>query len=155
MWSFAVVLQPNSSPNSTLGHPTQLCTCCTLLDAGFSSTGAYDEGQGFPSEHFWGAGSCQQRYSIKKPALSGVAQWITEHQPGNQKVTSSIPAQGTCLSFRRGPQLGACERQPIDVSLTRRRFSPFFSLPSPLSKNKENKILKRNHITKLLQNKTI
>ena len=58
--------------------------------------------------------------------LTGVAQW-TECQPANQRVTSSIPSQGTCLGCRL-PHWGACERQShIDVSLS----------PSlPLSKNK-------------------
>ena len=58
-------------------------------------------------------------YDLKKErqALAGVAQWI-EHWPANQKVTSSIPSQGTCLGCGPGPQLGACKRQPIDVSLT-------------------------------------
>ena len=59
-----------------------------------------------------------------KLALAGVAQW-TEHQPANQRVTSLIPSQGTCLGCGPGLQKGACERQPhIDVSL--------LSLPSPL-----------------------
>ena len=50
--------------------------------------------------------------------------------PVNQKVASLIPIQGTCLGRRPGPRLGACERQPIDVSL-------------PLSL-KINKVLKTN-----------
>ena len=59
------------------------------------------------------------------PALAGVAQWI-EHQPKNQKVTGSIPSQGTCLCWGPGPWLGACERQPhIDASL------PLFFLSFP------------------------
>ena len=48
--------------------------------------------------------------------LAGVAQWI-EHQPVNQKVTGLIPGQGTCLGCGPGSQLGASERQPINVSL--------------------------------------
>ena len=32
-------------------------------------------------------------------ALAGVAQWI-ECWPANQKVTGSIPSQGTCLGYR-------------------------------------------------------
>ena len=70
-------------------------------------------------------------------ALVGMAQWLV-----NQKVSSSIPRQGTCLSCGPGPQLGACERQLFDVSLP-------FSLPSPLSKNKINKTLKKKHITNI------
>ena len=58
-------------------------------------------------------------------ALAGVAQWI-EHQPVNQKVTGSIPSQGTCWCCRSGPQLGACRRQPVNVLL------PFFFPLSPL-----------------------
>ena len=50
------------------------------------------------------------------PTSEGVAQWL-EHWPVNQKVTSSIPSQGTCLSYGPGPQYGACEKQPTDVSL--------------------------------------
>ena len=36
-------------------------------------------------------------------ALAGVAQW-TECWPVNQRVTGSIPSQGTCLDFRPGPR---------------------------------------------------
>ena len=39
----------------------------------------------------------------KKRALAGVAQWI-ECGPTNQRVTSSIPSQGTCLGCGPGPQ---------------------------------------------------
>ena len=43
--------------------------------------------------------------SVKNKILSmaGVAQWI-EHMPANQRVTSLIPSQGTCLGCRSGPQ---------------------------------------------------
>ena len=45
----------------------------------------------------------------------------------NQRVTGSIPSQGTCLGCEPGPQWGPCERQPhIDISLP-------LSLPSQLS----------------------
>ena len=50
-----------------------------------------------------------------------------------QKVTGSIPSQGTCLGCEPGPQLGAYERQPITVSLTHWYFSPILSLFLPLS----------------------
>ena len=64
-------------------------------------------------------------------ALAGVGQWI-EHQPVNQRVTSSIPNQGTCLGCGRGPQHGASEKQPhTDVSL------PPFLLPFPILKIKK------------------
>ena len=68
---------------------------------------------------------------IKKTqsALAGVAQWI-ECRPTNQRVTGSIPSQGTHLGCGPGPHWRMHERQPhIDVSL------PLF-LSSPLSKNK-------------------
>ena len=38
-------------------------------------------------------------------ALAGVAQWI-EHWPVSQKVTGSIPCQGTCLGCRPVPIWG-------------------------------------------------
>ena len=40
---------------------------------------------------------------IGKIALAGEAQGI-ESWPANQRVTSLIPSQGTCLSCRPGPQ---------------------------------------------------
>ena len=65
-----------------------------------------------------------------------VAQCI-ECRPANQRVTSSIPSQGTCLVCRLGPQCRVHERQPhIDVSL------PLFLL-SFLSKNKLIKSFKK------------
>ena len=61
----------------------------------------------------------------KESALAGVAQWI-ECQPVNQRVTRSIPRQGTFLGCRPDPQQGAHERQPhTDVSL------PLFLPPFP------------------------
>ena len=75
--------------------------------------------------------------------MAGMTQWI-ECWPVNQKVTCSIPSEGTCLGNGPGPQLGAWERQLIDVfdaSLAHQCFS--FSLPSPLPKNKVNKIFKK------------
>ena len=61
-------------------------------------------------------------------ALADVAQWI-EYWPANQRVTSLIPSQGTCLGYGPGPQLGAYERQPHnDVSLP--LFLPPFPSPS-------------------------
>ena len=38
-----------------------------------------------------------------KTHLAGVAQLI-EHGPAKQRVTGSIPSQGTCLGFRPDPQ---------------------------------------------------
>ena len=57
--------------------------------------------------------------------MAGVAQWI-EHGPVNQRVTGSIPSQGTSLGCGPGPLWEARERQPhIDVSLL------LFLLPLP------------------------
>ena len=59
---------------------------------------------------------------ILKNLKIALAQWI-DCQPVNQRVTSSIPSQGTGLGCRYGPHLGAGERPPImdlshiDVSL--------------------------------------
>ena len=52
----------------------------------------------------------------KKKALAGVVHWVG-CQIVNQKIASSIPSWGTCLGCGLGPWLGACERQPTDVSL--------------------------------------
>ena len=50
----------------------------------------------------------EQRVNMKlkrkeELALAGVAQWI-ELRPANQRVTSSILSQGTCLDCGPGPQ---------------------------------------------------
>ena len=51
----------------------------------------------------------QQRLNGKKEeiknfiVLDGVVQWI-ECGPAKQKVSGSIPSQGTCLGFRPSPQ---------------------------------------------------
>ena len=60
---------------------------------------------------------------------AGVAQWI-EQWPADQKVSSSIPSQGT------GPQLQVWDRQPIDYLSHIMFVSLSFSPLSPLSKNK-------------------
>ena len=39
----------------------------------------------------------------KRTALAGVAQWM-ECWPVNQRVSGSIPSQGTCLGCGPGPQ---------------------------------------------------
>ena len=41
---------------------------------------------------------------MAKPALTSVAQ-LVEHCPTKQKVTGSIPSQGTSLGCRMDPQL--------------------------------------------------
>ena len=66
-------------------------------------------------------------------ALVGLAQW-TGRRPENLKVAGLSASQGTCLGCRLGPQLGAYERQLIDVSLP--------LPPSPLSLKIINKIFK-------------
>ena len=68
---------------------------------------------------------CQSGQNKKSErALASVAQWI-EIRPANQKVASLIPSQGTLLGCRTGPRWGACERQPLTVSLS------FFLPPFP------------------------
>ena len=63
--------------------------------------------------------------------LPGVAQWVGHH-PKKQKVTRSIPSQGTCLGCGPGPWLGVCKGRPINVSLACQCFFPFLPpLPSP------------------------
>ena len=57
--------------------------------------------------------------------LAAVAQWI-EHRLENQRVTGSIPSQGTCLGCGPGLQQGALKRYShIDV------FLPLFLPPLP------------------------
>ena len=64
-----------------------------------------------------------------KYALAGLVQGI-ECRPVNQRVTSSIPSQGTCLGCVPRLQSGAHKRQPhIDVSL------PLFLPPFPSERN--------------------
>ena len=60
-------------------------------------------------------------------ALAGVAQRI-ECWPVNLRVAGSISSQGTNLGSGPGPQLGTCERQPINESLTHWWF-PLFLPP--------------------------
>ena len=69
------------------------------------------------SEWFWGktsqgfqsigaprpASPWESLDGIKILALAAVVQW-TESRPVNQRVTSSIPSQGTCLGCGPGPQ---------------------------------------------------
>ena len=69
-------------------------------------------------------------------ALVGVAQWI-EHWPADQKIISSIPSQGMCLSCGPGPHFGPCHSQPIDVSL-----SPSFPFSLKINKIFFKKCLK-------------
>ena len=57
-------------------------------------------------------------------ALAGVAQWI-ECRPVNQRVTGSIPSQGTCLGCRHIPSRGRAKGNHTDVSL------PLFHPPFP------------------------
>ena len=71
-------------------------------------------------------------------ALAGVAQWI-ERQPMNQRVTGSIPSQGTCLGCKPGLWWGMV----VSGNHTLMFLSLSFSLPSPLSKNKINTIFNK------------
>ena len=67
------------------------------------------------------------------PALAGVAQRI-ERWPANQRVTGSIPSQGTCLGCRPGPQGGVVRGNHTVIETMFLSLS--FSFPSPLSRNK-------------------
>ena len=68
-------------------------------------------------------------------SLATIAQWI-EHGPAKQRVAGSIPSQGTCLGWGQLPRTGCARGNHTLVFLIL-----FFSFPSPLSKNKINKIL--------------
>ena len=57
------------------------------------------------------------------PDWCGSVGWALSQKP---KVTGSIPGQDTCLGLGPGPWLGACKRQPINVSLP--LPPPFLSL---------------------------
>ena len=74
-----------------------------------------------------------------RTALAGAAQW-TERRLVNQRVIGPIPSRGTGLGCGPGPQWGARE------ATTHGCFSPSFSLPSPLSKNKVNKVCKKTFL---------
>ena len=77
----------------------------------------------------------QKRYDTSDQA--GVAQWI-EHWPVNKRVAGLIPSQGTCLVAGQVPKRGRARGNHTLMFL-----SLSFSLPSSLSKNKINKILKK------------
>ena len=59
-------------------------------------------------------GSCQTN---RQRTLAGMAQWI-ECQPVNQKVSGSIPRQGTCLGGRQDPQQVAQEKHHTSMFLS-------------------------------------
>ena len=65
-----------------------------------------------------------------RSALAGVAQWI-EHRPANQSVAGLIPSQG---------------RGHVRGNHTLMFSSLSFSLLSPLSKNKINKVFKKKKV---------
>ena len=59
--------------------------------------------------------------------------WLSGLSAGlwTKRLLGSNPSQGTCLGCRSGLQLGACEKQLINVSLTHQCFSPILFLPFP------------------------
>ena len=66
--------------------------------------------------------------------------WASSHKP---KVTGLISGRGTTLGCGPGSQLGAYEREIIDVSL------PLFLPPFPLSlKIKKENLFKKNIVDK-------
>ena len=83
----------------------------------------------------------QERTLRTALGLVGVAQW-TEHWPVNRKVTGSVPGQGTNLGCKPGLQLGACGRQPFDVSPS--------LFPSLVFKNTENLLKNCSKFTRFL-----
>ena len=70
---------------------------------------------------------CDGQYQRVTVALTGVAQWI-ECWPANRCQFES--QSGHSLGCGPGPQLGACERQQIDISCTNISLplSPFLPL---------------------------
>ena len=59
----------------------------------------------FSSWSVWRSQSSNISFKKHFLALAGVSQWI-ERRPVNQKVSGSVPSQGTCLGCGPGPQLG-------------------------------------------------
>ena len=80
--------------------------------------------------------ACQMLVNTIKncPSLApvGVAQ-LTGCHPTNQNVHCSVPSGGTCSGWGSLPSQGALERQPIDISLSQKCFSPSLSPSLPLS----------------------
>ena len=64
-------------------------------------------------------------------APNGVAQ-RPGHRPVNQRVVR-FPARARAWVVGQAPLLGVCKRQPTDVSLKHRCFSPSLSPSLPLS----------------------
>ena len=74
-------------------------------------------------------------------ALAGIAQWI-ERELQTEGLLVRFPIRAHAWVAGPGPQWGPHEKQPhVDISLS-------FSLPSPLSKNKYKKSLKKNNNSK-------
>ena len=63
--------------------------------------------------------------------LNSVAQ-LGGHHSTKQKVTNSLPGQGTCLGAGLDPGQDAYKRQLINVSPSHQCFSPFLSPSLPL-----------------------
>ena len=89
--------------------------------------------------------------TAKSTQMCRVTAGIKTYSPGWCGSVDRMPAckpsgcwfdfqSGTCLGCRPASQLGACERQPINVSLAHPCFSPF-SPSCPLSL-KINKLIK-------------
>ena len=85
----------------------------------------------------------KQKHELKKiyAVLTCVAQLVGCH-PAKWKVPALIPCQGTCLGCGFGPWLGHVHEAIYRCfSLTLMFLSLSFSLPSPLSRKKINKII--------------
>ena len=84
--------------------------------------------------------SCLKKYS--SPGWCGSLDWVLAWESKGHRFGLLIPSQGTCLRCGPAPQLGMCERKPIDVLLTHQCFSP--SLSPSLTLSLKTKSLKRN-----------
>ena len=72
----------------------------------------------------------------KLEVLIGLAQ-LVGHCPANQKVTGSIPSQGTCLDWGFSPMSGQMQEATSHCFyFTSMLLLLSSSLPSPLSKSK-------------------
>ena len=79
-------------------------------------------------------------------APTSIAQSVGHH-PTDEKVTSLIPGQGTCLDSP-GPGLRAFKRQPIHVSLAHQCFSPSSKILNLKNKNKNKQTNKTKETTR-------
>ena len=76
---------------------------------------------------------------------------LVRHHPAKQKVSGSTPSRGTCLGCRFHPRSEVIQKAANWCSsVTSMFFSLSFSIPSPLSKNKQIKSCKKLNIKSTL-----